>query len=270
MRGHPPAVLFLVLVRGSIPADAGAPYLGTRRHRPHQVYPRGCGGTSGNEAVQPLDRGLSPRMRGHRRTPRSRGVRLRSIPADAGAPDGRYRWCAHAQVYPRGCGGTPLPPAGSANVLGLSPRMRGHRHGSPARGGTSGSIPADAGAPQPDTRESADERVYPRGCGGTSCAASPNGRGQGLSPRMRGHPPHRKLISIPTGSIPADAGAPIKATAPVTPSWVYPRGCGGTIEGVRDRWPMSGLSPRMRGHLFSSVCHRSGIGSIPADAGAPM
>ena len=50
---------------GSIPACAGEPWPGGRRHLGHPVYPRVCGGTGGFPLLRHTAHGLSPRVRGN-------------------------------------------------------------------------------------------------------------------------------------------------------------------------------------------------------------
>jgi len=86
---------------------------------------------------------------------------------------------------------------------------------------------------------------------------------------MRGHPPGGEDWSVPTGSIPADAGPPGELRGREAGTQVYPRGCGATHLGDGETAPRRGLSPRMRGHLVVIAPGGRGDGSIPADAGPP-
>ena len=213
--------------------------------------------------------GLSPRMRGHLwRGPWGRWSN-RSIPADAGPPDGSFGCAIGGWVYPRGCGGTQMSSSSGSRAKGLSPRMRGHRLVQPKYCRGPGSIPADAGAPRHRRRGGCIRTVYPRGCGGTWISRALNDSSKGLSPRMRGHRRRRLDRLSGKGSIPADAGAPRRSSRPCTRRRVYPRGCGGTAPTRRSRTPGQGLSPRMRGHPPKTGQARRPRRSIPADAGAP-
>ena len=152
---------------GSIPACAGEPLIHRVALGGKLVYPRVCGGTVRNAHFKPLERGLSPRVRGNRGYSLPEHTGSRSIPACAGEPwIARMRRSA-AAVYPRVCGGTScfrkLPP----DDPGLSPRVRGNRvagHGTHARWG---SIPACAGEPSSRLPGAGRSTVYPRVCGGT-------------------------------------------------------------------------------------------------------
>ena len=167
-------------------------------------------------------------MRGHRVSMPQRRTVNGSIPADAGAPDGPLRSGGRSEVYPRGCGGTRTHSQAIPSFKGLSPRMRGHRPLSALSGLDGRSIPADAGAPTQQTPCYEDERVYPRGCGGTIKTLARQVLQGGLSPRMRGHRRGAESGSDRGGSIPADAGAPQTHGLHDSPHRVYPRGCGGT------------------------------------------
>ena len=86
MRGHLKLLKGLKKLFGSIPAHAGAPL---RRLFPMiriRVYPRACGGTPTSYTWHDPEKGLSPRMRGHRTEPPVSAPAVGSIPAHAGAP----------------------------------------------------------------------------------------------------------------------------------------------------------------------------------------
>ena len=172
-------------------------------------------------------------------------------------------------VYPRVCGGTPVPPGRWSRSKGLSPRVRGNQVITMTDTGTIRSIPACAGEPRRAVRMSAMSEVYPRVCGGTPTRSSQAARGRGLSPRVRGNPvvqPHHHIV---IRSIPACAGEPGGGRQVIIYSGVYPRVCGGTLLTTSRDLAMSGLSPRVRGNLFGVVADSAPEGSIPACAGEP-
>ena len=70
------------------------------------------------------------------------------------------------------------------------------------------SIPACAG--EPPTLEDFPEilAVYPRVCGGTMVGNLVDGKGAGLSPRVRGNLQDPAIRTLCVGSIPACAGEP--------------------------------------------------------------
>ena len=92
----------------------------------------------------------------------------------------------------------------------------------------------------------------------------------GLSPRVRGNPPRRRLQAPRRGSIPACAGEPLGGHSEQRPCRVYPRVCGGTSRGLEERHRREGLSPRVRGNPPSLPCPNQHCGSIPACAGEPL
>ena len=92
-----------------------------------RVYPRGCGGA----LLRPPRRcpffGLSPRVRGSRRSPALGEQSVGSIPAGAGEPAAVRSATGNAEVYPRGCGGAENRGIDQLARFGLSPRVRGSR-----------------------------------------------------------------------------------------------------------------------------------------------
>ena len=132
---------------GSIPACAGEPPGTGSDSDPIRVYPRVCGGTSVGSAAELHIQGLSPRVRGNRRTIVWYAWRRGSIPACAGEPRGGVAEGGTLGVYPRVCGGTRAGKPVPVEAGGLSPRVRGNprREGRARR--SRGSIPACAGEP---------------------------------------------------------------------------------------------------------------------------
>ena len=173
-----------------------------------RVYPRVCGGTglcqtaSIPAAVSPrtgdlvrssgVATGLSPRVRGNLATMREENRRKR--------------------VYPRVCGGTPLP--------------------LPQPLPCSGSIPACAGEPRRGEPQIFLIGVYPRVCGGTAGGSNPSTRWQpGVYPRVCGGTGLCQTASIPASGLSPRVRGNLSAL--VYPSGVagrrvYPRVCGGT------------------------------------------
>ena len=91
---------------GSIPAPAGEPRTPVPGPAPPPVYPRACGGTGVNYALNTNQEGLSPRLRGNLRTTHAGLTCDGSIPAPAGEPCSLWSVKATTRVYPRACGGT--------------------------------------------------------------------------------------------------------------------------------------------------------------------
>ena len=247
--GNRVATLDLHDLAGSIPACAGEPSCRRIRSSRSTVYPRVCGGTLRQAVILATRQGLSPRVRGNRQTRADANKAQRSIPACAGEPPPAWSGSGRGTVYPRVCGGTTASLLRVKTRLGLSPRVRGNRSGSPGVAVVVRSIPACAGEPLPVHELRRDARVYPRVCGGTRRGPRPYTDGQGLSPRVRGNPLLPWRCHRREGSIPACAGEPRGYPRMPHRAKVYPRVCGGT-----DRWTAArtldmGLSPRVRGNL---------------------
>ncbi len=229
-----------------------------------------CGGTCCLVAVGRSPPGLSPRVRGNRLRCFPNTHRRGSIPACAGEPAPASQYRDEKGVYPRVCGGTrPLLPA-THNSPGLSPRVRGNRTVRARICLCVGSIPACAGEPASAKRRSGICRVYPRVCGGTSSLNAGVPSPTGLSPRVRGNPAALLILAAVNGSIPACAGEPTCGILLSNPSRVYPRVCGGTGVGIRQRRVTGGLSPRVRGNRSFWKVDDAESRSIPACAGEPI
>ena len=71
---------------GSIPAGAGEPRSQPSPRWSVWVYPRGCGGAGWTTQSESSGHGLSPRVRGSRRSSRNGQAKVGSIPAGAGEP----------------------------------------------------------------------------------------------------------------------------------------------------------------------------------------
>ena len=212
----------------SIPACAGEPPQVIGGLHPFRVYPRVCGGTVISQIAARTFQGLSPRVRGNRQSSVSLDDEEGSIPACAGEPRSSPRSSTSSRVYPRVCGGTPPARGRDLACTGLSPRVRGNRGRDSPLTVRERSIPACAGEPARRTPPRTSSRVYPRVCGGTALRCERSTRRTGLSPRVRGNRRPRPAEGASAGSIPACAGEPAPAEAAVSPSWVYPRVCGGT------------------------------------------
>ena len=107
-------------------------------------------------------------------------------------------------------------------------------------------------------------------CGGTGIGSVYQCRTHGLSPRVRGNPHRRHMLSSPRGSIPACAGEPPGTQYCICRSRVYPRVCGGTPAHGDSPDGYDGLSPRVRGNRLRRVQGRQAMRSIPACAGEPQ
>ena len=213
--------------------------------------------------------GLSPRVRGNPGPLHAALAVLGSIPACAGEPSPRSHCARSARVYPRVCGGTLRQNSRSGSRSGLSPRVRGNHHVRGFPGPCGGSIPACAGEPMTGCRPRRPARVYPRVCGGTVPANARSQRVSGLSPRVRGNRSCRVGVRRGGGSIPACAGEPTTRRRRIASWRVYPRVCGGTLDGGGLGLRRGGLSPRVRGNPHAHRDPGRQRGSIPACAGEP-
>ena len=172
---------------GSIPACAGEPSRSWSPLQTRRVYPRVCGGTSGDEGPLHDHPGLSPRVRGNPVHDCGHVGVPGSIPACAGEPSRNRSGTQERRVYPRVCGGTTLQRTSTRPAWGLSPRVRGNLPQRQAPHIRHGSIPACAGEPSVRVSRLALTRVYPRVCGGTLATAAEGTDIAGLSPRVRGN-----------------------------------------------------------------------------------
>jgi len=157
----------------------------------------------------------------------------------------------------------------SATLSGLSPRVRGNPAMILLAVELRRSIPARAGEPTVEQPVNDLRRVYPRACGGTQLWQIGMDALHGLSPRVRGNRLAELRVRAAAGSIPARAGEPSLTRHSQTPSRVYPRACGGTVNDSICPTPMMGLSPRVRGNHPDRHGRRHARRSIPARAGEP-
>ena len=242
-----PAQVHLVMER-SIPASAGEPPAPGTAPPASRVYPRECGGTDPNAFEEEEEIGLSPRVRGNPGTLRLAVGCWRSIPASAGEPKTSRTWPDNTTVYPRECGGTGCAAVVASARVGLSPRVRGNHLINTSTFSRQRSIPASAGEPFGFQFFFRRHGVYPRECGGTVVVSTIGDTTTGLSPRVRGNP----LLLLPhvhsDRSIPASAGEPLPDHVLPPLVRVYPRECGGTVEGILMADYREGLSPRVRGN----------------------
>ena len=85
------------------------------------------------------------------------------------------------------CGGTAIPYQRLYGANGLSPRVRGNPPVGAFTRSVNRSIPACAGEPQSNWRDTTASGVYPRVCGGTATKTVLKNTPDGLSPRVRGN-----------------------------------------------------------------------------------
>ena len=160
---------------------------------------------------------------------------------------------AHVPVYPRPCGGALIRSSRVIGSGGLSPPVRGSRHGEGQRERHAGSIPARAGEPLARYVPWVLRGVYPRPCGGAVWQGHGITRWSGLSPPVRGSrrgggDDHQLLRSIP-----ARAGEPPPRVTERPVLAVYPRPCGGATRAGIIMRSLGGLSPPVRGAHLDNV-----------------
>ena len=269
VRGNRLSRLPYSIGQGTIPACAGEPLQSDIRKIAHRDYPRVCGGTPQTGRSLKWMLGLSPRVRGNRLTSHWARWRCGTIPACAGEPPVAFVGKHLGADYPRVCGGTSVRVPPYANIKGLSPRVRGNLWARFAYHHRQRTIPACAGEPSVWQNVHSGAGDYPRVCGGTPCAASPNFRGAGLSPRVRGNPEHCPAGPPGGGTIPACAGEPRARPGSGGKGRDYPRVCGGTAAGWYGGLDAGGLSPRVRGNPSPTPRKATLARTIPACAGEP-
>ena len=177
VRGNPCSWIPEIPTFRSIPARAGEPGATRRTCADGWVYPRACGGTVPSSIQSTIPFGLSPRVRGNRKSGAAPITRDGSIPARAGEPACSKSANSGRKVYPRACGGTEDLANKSPEEAGLSPRVRGNLRSQCRSHDGSGSIPARAGEPPSRYSTVKPVGVYPRACGGTSVPSCCTGLG---------------------------------------------------------------------------------------------
>ena len=111
--------------------------------------------------------------------------------------------------------------------------------------------------------------VYPRLRGGSLPAIAVERARSGLSPPTRGIHIAAAIGVASAGSISAYAGDPARLSRGRSPTRVYPRLRGGSMNSLRGFTPLPGLSPPTRGILRLGILCICRTGSIPAYAGDP-
>ncbi len=208
LRGNQQQLLPQPFRLGSIPALTGKPVSTAMMSRQLGVYPRAYGETATYVSFPMGAMGLSPRLRGNQRTAGFPIRWSRSIPALTGKPTPRFSVFPPPRVYPRAYGETPAMRAPPTSQGGLSPRLRGNRHGHLRRADDQGSIPALTGKPCYAYCPTCCDRVYPRAYGETDTRDRLPWSGGGLSPRLRGNPELWVAFILHRRSIPALTGKP--------------------------------------------------------------
>ena len=226
MRGAPSRTHGTQTIKRIIPADAGSTHPRPPTGLCSWDHPRGCGEHPlVSQGIVNIT-GSSPRMRGAPSGIPGNRKYHRIIPADAGSTKGWLPFRGCERDHPRGCG-EHYPLLGvAASVDGSSPRMRGAPVSAADLAALAGIIPADAGSTRSTKCSSTDSADHPRGCGEHATGNPVQLELEGSSPRMRGAPTCKSLLSYRMRIIPADAGSTYRHD-PQRHRWKdHPRGCG--------------------------------------------
>ena len=173
-------------------------------------------------------KGLSPRVRGNHRAPRSALWSIGPIPACAGQPWACWHDVEFDRAYPRVCGATCSGTCARQSAQGLSPRVRGNRGQMASLAPMWGPIPACAGQPYGGVFFLGFGGAYPRVCGATDEERQRRINNFGLSPRVRGNQMEKRARVLSPGPIPACAGQPGAPARRIARCRAYPRVCGAT------------------------------------------
>ena len=269
MRGNHCHQCLRAVYGGPIPACAGQPISVPLYKCDITAYPRVCGAAFRRLRFPSPNSGLSPRVRGSQPKIAICVITCGPIPACAGQPEHFRIQPLSTGAYPRVCGAASVSDPLAVFVQGLSPRVRGSRVMPSKAIRTLRPIPACAGQPARLTERPRASRAYPRVCGATYRRLLQCLRLRGLSPRVRGNPAFRRLMTFSKGPIPACAGQPHNFYTSHFGARAYPRVCGATLGLGLFMGLFQGLSPRVRGNrAFLAPLHVC-EGPIPACAGQP-
>ena len=191
-----------------------------------KAHPRVCGENAAFKALDALDEGSSPRMRGKRYTGclpvRRRGL----IPAYAGKTWDSERGANCSGAHPRVCGENRSVRSCTVECLGSSPRMRGKQPCASLVRARCRLIPAYAGKTHYFWGPFLECGAHPRVCGENQQSVPNVARHVGSSPRMRG----KRASVFPTvytlRLIPAYAGKTDRPAFATVAAGAHPRVCG--------------------------------------------
>ena len=186
-----------------------------------------CGGIFLRVIFCILQRGLSPRVWGHRNVPITDPPVYGSIPTCVGASRRCPGSARSPRVYPHVCGGIALADDATLDRRGLSPRVWGHLQVRPRHQDASGSIPTCVGASTVPLSRSSVATVYPHVCGGIDRVSKNTLKIEGLSPRVWGHLARVLSRLRRYRSIPTCVGASRSGRTWQQATGVYPHVCGG-------------------------------------------
>ena len=171
---------------GLIPAHAGKTFGEPHGIAQGRAHPRACGENAAFKALDALDEGSSPRMRGKHSAVMTVNSLVGLIPAHAGKTFEQGDTHITGGAHPRACGENYAVKHASKLACGSSPRMRGKRPSPlPALQGIR-LIPAHAGKTARGNGMADACKAHPRACGENFAGYKLFHRVSGSSPRMRG------------------------------------------------------------------------------------
>ena len=254
--------------RRFIPACAGNSRTPTRALCASSVHPRVCGELLRRPCSRRTTAGSSPRVRGTPGCGKGEPQYRRFIPACAGNSATASRSRCRSPVHPRVCGELRANPSIGVTVDGSSPRVRGTRRPPDAHRPRARFIPACAGNSMNRRPPTNSPPVHPRVCGELCSSSTSSSSDCGSSPRVRGTPAVKPVVSCSLAVHPRVCGelvaghrrsdgdhgsSPrVRGTRPVAPrrrrrTTVHPRVCGELLRPTPILPSAAGSSPRVRG-----------------------
>ena len=270
VRGSQQRILERFYRVGIIPAGAGLTPFSTPLFMDSRDHPRGCGAHPADSIDYQLKQGSSPRVRGSPARLFTTFSQLGIIPAGAGLTFSRAKLHSTTRDHPRGCGAHFAPCQKLRNSQGSSPRVRGSRAISAAAILCRRIIPAGAGLTVALLTICSADWDHPRGCEAHLFSEIQGAIAEGSSPRVRGSPWQKPLLSMPRGIIPAGAGLTVALLTICSADWDHPRGCGAHPGLLLVVQAAMGSSPRVRGSLHPCPPCNTESGIIPAGAGLTL
>ncbi len=270
-----------------IPASAGNTAYATRYTRSCRIIPASAGNTPARSPPNrpapdhPRERGEHP-VRRHRlralfgSSPRARGTRhaldivipsSRIIPASAGNTAAMALSALSSSDHPRERGEHPRRGEMPSPATGSSPRARGTRTSSCPDPLAFRIIPASAGNTRSTWRRASITTDHPRERGEHGQRPCHRPRDPGSSPRARGTPLCRSVLSVLPRIIPASAGNTWRHYQCPRPRADHPRERGEHLVVPDVSSENSGSSPRARGTPGGVPRRVRGRRIIPASAG---
>ena len=165
VRGKRLGGVTVAALTGLIPACAGKTQVEAVPTLLPQAHPRVCGENKRRRLRLRLFQGSSPRVRGKRDNPRSRGSLRRLIPACAGKTGREPTDPPRSRAHPRVCGENVREPFRKDSAMGSSPRVRGKPFLYRDPLGRRRLIPACAGKTHRSPRARVCAWAHPRVCG---------------------------------------------------------------------------------------------------------